>query len=208
MSNEISHRKRPKGSEEKRSAILDAAVTVFSRKGFANARIEDIARQAGIGKGTVYLYFPDKESLFKSLVASAVEPILEHADRFLSEEDTSPRETMTTVYDMIDTHILQSEKRHIIRLMITEMSYFPDIAAYYHTNIVSRGLDLLRKLLIRADARGELRSQHALKVPQMVFAPVVMSVIWNALFARFESIDTHAAFQFYLDSLFQSADGA
>src|SRR5437868_196682 len=68
--------KRAARSAERRQAIIDAALVEFSAKGFAAARLEDIAAQAGVGKGTIYLYFADKEQLFQELIRTSIVPIL------------------------------------------------------------------------------------------------------------------------------------
>lgn len=193
--------------EERRTAILDAALTVFAVKSFAAARMEDIAREAGIAKGTVYLYFSDKESLFKSLITEMAAPVLAHAETIMTHPEVSPRQVLEKTYDVIENSILATEKRHILRLVTSEMGNFPEIAEYYYTNIISPGLTLLKALLQKARDREELRSDLILDVPQALFAPVIMAVIWDRLFARFEPLNIRAAFDFYLDSVFKTAGG-
>ncbi len=193
--------------EARRKSIMDAALAVFTQKGFANARIEDIARHAGIGKGTVYLYFPDKESLFKSLISEALGPLLKTAHARLEDARLTPRETLGIFFDLVKTEILGTEKRDLVQLMAMEMRNFPEIAEFYHENIIRSGLALILRVLERAEARGELRSTEVLKVPQIIFAPALLSVIWNANFARYGDLDLDAAFDFYLDTLFKPAEG-
>nr|WP_272210165.1 TetR/AcrR family transcriptional regulator [Marinicella sp. W31]MDC2876028.1 TetR/AcrR family transcriptional regulator [Marinicella sp. W31] len=193
--------------EVRRNSILDAALAVFSEKGFANARIEDIARRAEIGKGTVYLYFPDKESLFKSLISDALGPLLMAASSTFEETDLSPRETLGIFFQLLKTEILATEKRDLVRLMVMEMRNFPDIAEFYHKNIIRSGLTLIVRVLEKAQKQGELRSVHVLKAPQVIFAPALLSVVWDANFARYGDLDLDAAFDFYLDTLFKPAEG-
>src|SRR5258708_16501064 len=73
--------------EARREAILKAALSVFAAHGFEAARLEDVAARAGVAKGTLYLYFRDKEALFEALVRSAVSPLLEHMDRIATAPD-------------------------------------------------------------------------------------------------------------------------
>ncbi|MBB4123533.1 TetR/AcrR family transcriptional regulator [Martelella radicis] len=200
-------KRRSLAPEARRKSIMDAALAVFTQKGFANARIEDIARHAGIGKGTVYLYFPDKESLFKSLISEALGPLLMTAHARLEEAQLTPRETLGIFFDLLKTEILGTEKRDLVQLMAMEMRNFPEIAEFYHENIIRSGLALILRVLERAEARGELRSTEVLKVPQVIFAPALLSVIWNANFARYGDLDLDAAFDFYLDTLFKPAEG-
>ncbi|AMM85255.1 TetR/AcrR family transcriptional regulator [Martelella sp. AD-3] len=200
-------KRRTLAPEARRKAILDAALAVFSEKGFANARIEDIARRAGIGKGTVYLYFPDKENLFKSLISDALGPLLAAAHATLDEPDLDPRETLAIFFEMVKTEVLGTEKRDLVLLMAMEMRNFPEIAEFYHENIIRSGLALILGVLERAERRGALRSSKVLKAPQVIFAPALLSVIWDANFARFGDLDLDAAFGFYLDTLFKPAEG-
>src|SRR5262245_22361734 len=68
-------------AEVKRDAILAAAVTLFGRYGFRRTSMEEIAREAGIAKGTVYLYFPTKEALFRALSQQTLDRALGDAGR-------------------------------------------------------------------------------------------------------------------------------
>src|ERR1043166_8441388 len=83
--------------EARPQEILDAALAVFAEKGFAAARMEEVARRAGVTKGTIYRYFPSKEELFKSLVRVAIGGTLEQVTAFASAYDGSPRELLVSV---------------------------------------------------------------------------------------------------------------
>ena len=151
----------------------------------------------------MYIFIsPTRQSLFKALISDNMEPILGQANHFLGETDLPPREMLQAFYHLIAEEIIMTERSDLLRLMITEMAMFPDIAEYYHDNLIKPGLNLITSVLKQAEARGELRSTHALSVPQMVFAPAIISVIWNMLFARYSNLDSKAAFDFILDTLF------
>ncbi len=197
---------RRTSQEERRRIILDAALATFAAKGFASARIEDIAKAAGVGKGTVYLYFPDKESLFKSLIGDNLEPLIAHGAGILEASPQSPRKALSTFYALIETEVLETNRAALLRLMITEMPNFPDVAAYYHANLIRPGMQLVQKLLTIAHDRGELRSAKVLQVPQMVVAPILISAIWGMLFSPFGAFDRRAAFEVSLDNLFISPE--
>tara|TARA_B100000378_G_scaffold270473_1_gene259738 strand:+ start:362 stop:991 length:630 start_codon:yes stop_codon:yes gene_type:complete len=197
---------RSKSQEERRRIILDAALSTFAAKGFASARIEDIAKAAGVGKGTVYLYFPDKESLFKSLIGDDLAPLIAHGAGILEATPQSPRTALSAFYALVESEVLDTQRADLLRLMITEMPNFPDIAAYYHANLIRPGMQLVQKLLTIAHDRGELRSEQALRVPQMVVAPILISAIWGMLFSPFGEFDRRAAFELSLDSLFISPE--
>ncbi|WP_180901100.1 TetR/AcrR family transcriptional regulator [Martelella soudanensis] len=193
--------------EERKRLILDAALIVFVEKGFASARIEDIARRAGVGKGTVYLHFPDKESLFRALVSADLGPVIEGARQLVFGSDMPSRALLDALYAKLEQDVLNTTKSDLLRLMITELSAFPSVTKQYYHDLVGPGLDLIRTILERAESRGELRSRAVLAVPQIVIAPAVMTVLWNILFSRFATFETRAAFDFYLDALFVSPEG-
>lgn len=193
--------------EERKRMILDAALAVFAQKGFISARIEDIAKAAGVGKGTVYLYFPDKESLFKSLIGENLAPLVARGAELLEASPQSPRATLSAFYALIEAEVLETRRADLVRLMITEMPNFPEVAAYYHANLIRPGMQLVHKLLTIAQDRGELRSAQALKAPQMVMAPIVMAAVWGMLFSRYGEFDRRAAFELSLNSLFTSPEG-
>ncbi|WP_174803830.1 TetR/AcrR family transcriptional regulator [Martelella limonii] len=193
--------------QERRRVILDAALSVFSERGFASARIEDIARRAGIGKGTVYLYFQDKESLFAGLVNTDLGPVITQARNLIALSDLPSRTLVASLFAIVEQDILNSPKRDLLRLMITELSAFPAVTEQYYRDLVEPGIALIRSILERAESRGELRSRTVLDVPQFVMAPVVMSVLWNILFSKFGPFKLDAAFAFFLESLFTTAEG-
>jgi len=200
------HRRR-RDPEERRAEILAAALALFSERGFAATRIEDVAARAGIAKGTVYLHFPDKEALFTSLASGMASPILERMEAMAAHDDMPGRLVITGLYALAQQEILGTERRHMLRLLMSEGHYFPTVAEFYHRNVLSVGLGLLRRVLERAARRGELRNPGLAAVPQIVFAPILMSVIWTSLFEPYEHLDTDLLFRTFLDTLFLPPEG-
>lgn len=199
--------RRRRDPEERRAEILAAALASFSERGFAATRIEDVAARAGIAKGTVYLHFPDKEALFTSLASGMASPILERMEAMAAHDDMPGRLVITGLYALAQQEILGTERRHMLRLLMSEGQYFPTVAEFYHRNVLSVGLGLLRRVLERAARRGELRNPGLAAVPQIVFAPILMSVIWTSLFEPYEHLDTDLLFRTFLDTLFLPPEG-
>lgn len=199
--------RRRRDPEERRAEILAAALASFSERGFAATRIEDVAARAGIAKGTVYLHFPDKEALFTSLASGMASPILERMEAMAAHDDMPCRLVITGLYVLAQQEILGTERRHMLRLLMSEGQYFPTVAEFYHRNVLSVGLGLLRRVLERAARRGELRNPGLAAVPQIVFAPILMSVIWTSLFEPYEHLDTDLLFRTFLDTLFLPPEG-
>lgn len=194
-------RARPMAREDRRRAILDAALAEFAAHGFTEAKLELVARRAGIAKGTLYLYFADKEALFRALVEAAITPVLLDADALVALFPGSTRDLLDRLMTLLADRILAGPAAALVRLMITEGPRFPELAAFYHRAVVSRGLALIRQLAQRGLDRGELTSDAAVRFPQLVVAPAILAVVWNGLFAAVEPLDPRALLAAHRDLL-------
>ncbi|MCW2285666.1 AcrR family transcriptional regulator [Rhodoblastus acidophilus] len=181
--------KREAASEARRQAILDAALEIFVSQGFAAARLDDIVSAAGVAKGTIYLFFRDKQDLFEQVVRGAVGPVF--ADMaVLAEKADAPFDAMlAALFDTFQREILATPKREIPRLIFAEGRRFPELAAFYHREVITPGLDLLRRLAQRAHERGELVSDALVRHPVLAFAPMLVSLIWTSTFDPFQKLD-------------------
>jgi AcrR family transcriptional regulator len=189
---------------ERREAILAAALDEFSVQGFAAARLDDVAKRAGIAKGTIYLYFRDKEALFQELVRSMLTPVVGSIEA-LRDADIPIRMLADRLVDLFVNEIFGTRRRDVIRLMIAEGRRFPKLAEFYHREVLSRIMAAMRALLGRAAARGEVPLALA-KFPQLVAAPGLVAVIWTGLFDKYEPLDVRAMMQAHVDLIFHSKD--
>jgi AcrR family transcriptional regulator len=205
----VAERKREKRDpQQRRAEILAAAFACFSERGFAATRMEDVAARAGIAKGTVYLHFPDKEALFTELVSGIATPILGQIDGLAANEAIPPRFAIAMFYTLFKREVLETERRHLLRLILAEGPMFPAVTEFYHREIISKGLGVLRILLARAAARGDLRNPAIAEVPQIVIAPALLSIVWTTLFEAYEHLDTQNLFDAFLETLFVPEGGA
>src|SRR5215831_6395037 len=195
---------RPARSErriERREAILAAALDEFSARGFAAARLDDVAARAGVAKGTIYLYFRDKESLFQELVRAMVGPLvgaIEHAPM----RDLPMRAVAEMIVDVFVHKIFSTRRKDVLRLIIAEGPRFPKLAEFYYREVVGRVLPLLRARLKLAVERGELADDALARFPQLLVAPALMAVIWSSLFERFELLNVAELMRAHIDLLF------
>jgi AcrR family transcriptional regulator len=189
-----------KAPASKRDAILAAALDEFSSQGFTAARLEDVARRAGIAKGTIYLYFRDKETLFQELVRSMLTPVVGSIEA-LREADLPMRVLAEQFTELFVTEIFSTRRREVIRLMIAEGRRFPKLADFYYREVVSRVLAAMRAVLERAAARGEVPPALA-EFPQLVAAPGLVAVVWTGLFDRHEPLDVRAMLKAHFEILF------
>lgn len=178
----------PEASDERRRIILTAALEVFSRHGFAAARLDDVAAQAGVAKGTLYLYFPNKQMLFEELIRSYVSPLF---DKLAQDTlpNVPPQVFIAQFFEMFRTQILGTERQRILQLLITEGARFPAIAEFYHREVISRGLKLIGGVLERAARDGMPAAAALMQFPQLLVAPLIVAVIWDALFGRIHPLD-------------------
>jgi len=203
----MAERKREKRDpQQRRAEILAAAFACFAERGFAATRMEDVAARAGIAKGTVYLHFPDKERLFTELVSGIATPILGEIDGLVRNEAVPARFAISMFYTLFRREVLETERRHLLRLILAEGPMFPAVTEFYHREIISRGLGVLRILMKRAADRGELRNPALAEMPQIVVSPALMTIIWTTLFERYEHLDTQKLFETFLDTLFMPAE--
>lgn len=193
-------RKRARNSAARRDAILAAALDEFTDRGFASTRIDDIARRAGVGKGTIYLYFRDKDALFQELVTTMLGSFVVQLEQ-LPVEDMPIRLVLTRLFDLFISEVCGTKRREVLRLVMAEGPRFPPLAEFYYHHVVERALAALRRLLERALARGELSDDRLIKFPQLVMAPAIAAIIWSSLFDRFAPLDMSGLLRAHLDTL-------
>src|SRR6516164_6039844 len=121
----------------RREAILAAALAEFSARGFAATRLDDVARRAGIAKGTIYLYFRDKESLFQELVRAMVSPIT-GAIKAAAMRELPVRVLIELILDTFVNEIYNTRRKDVLRLIITEGARFPELAEFYYHEVIAR----------------------------------------------------------------------
>jgi AcrR family transcriptional regulator len=185
---------------ERREAILAAALEEFSARGFADTRLDDVAGRAGVAKGTIYLYFRDKESLFEELVRAMVGPLVSRIEA-APLRNLPLRAVFEMIVNVFVDEIFGTRRQDIIRLILAEGPRFPKLAQLYYRQVISRVLPILRARLAQAVERGELRHDALARFPQLLVAPALLAILWSGLFQRFEPLDVRALMLAHLDLL-------
>jgi len=170
--------RRERRKEARPGELLDAALDLFVEKGFAATRSEEVAARAGVSKGTLFLYFPSKEELFKAVVReNMVGRFAEWQEEFASFEGSTAdmvRYCMRVWWERIGA----TRASGITKLMISEARNFPELAAFYQQEVIRPGTELVRRILQRGVARGEFRAD--LDVDYTVFsivAPMIFLIM-------------------------------
>src|SRR5271169_5793821 len=146
---------RKERSAARREAILSAALDEFSLRGFEAARLDDVAKRAGVAKGTIYLHFKDKESLFQELIRSKMTPVVGTLEAAFAT-DLPLRVIVEQVIEVFIREVYGTRRKQLMRLIISEGPRFPALAEFYYREVLARIFEALRDLLRRAYDRGEL----------------------------------------------------
>jgi AcrR family transcriptional regulator len=184
-----------------RAAIIDAALDEFAARGFAATRLDDVARRAGVAKGTIYVHFRDKETLFEELVRTALGPLLRGMEE-TPVADVPLRVFVEGLVDHFVKEILGTRRKHIVRLIVTEGARFPSLAQIYYREVIKRAMVVVRGAVERAIARGEIEGDTLQRFPQLFVAPGILALVWDMLFARFEPLDAGALMRAQVDLVF------
>ncbi|QDL98430.1 helix-turn-helix transcriptional regulator [Rhodopseudomonas palustris] len=186
---------------ERRAAIIEAALDEFTARGFAATRIDDVAKRAGVAKGTIYLHFTDKEAMFQELVRTALVPTMQRLTA-QPASGVSARQLLETFAETFVREVAQTRRGDILRLVMAEGTRFPSLAEFHYRTVVEPGIAGIRRILEIGVARGEIRAAALAQFPQLAVAPVVLSVIWQGLFGRFAPLDVQAMLRAHLDLIF------
>jgi AcrR family transcriptional regulator len=193
--------KRAAAAADRRQAIIDAALVEFSAKGFAASRLEDIAKRAKVGKGTIYLHFFDKEALFQELVRTSIVPLLGGLTPPAAGQ-MSARAIFEMFAATFEREVLHTQRADIIRLVIAEGARFPSLSEFYYREVVSRGMAGMRMLIQYGISRGEISNPALLQFPQVLVAPAMVAVLWQGLFGQHEPLDVKAMLNVHIDLIF------
>jgi AcrR family transcriptional regulator len=163
--------------EERPKQILEAALAVFAERGLAAARLDDIAKLAGLSKGTIYLYFPNKEELFREVVHTSVIAFIAKAEAFF-ETEKDPMQSLMAWMEGYWEWLRSPVFPAMHRMITSELRSFPDLTAFYSTEVIERAQRLLRGMLERGMDAGIFRRMDPLVAARMLSAVFVSHAIW------------------------------
>lgn len=181
---DLPQRPRRRRKDARPSELTAAALELFVERGFAATRLDDVAAQAGVSKGTLYLYFDSKEALFKAVIEEGIVPMLAAAEKTLADHAGSSAELLRALLFGWWQQIGSTRLAGVPKLIISESRNFPDVAQYYYDNVILRGRALLRAALKRGMDSGEFRLLDVESCIDVVFAPLLMLVVWRYSFCH------------------------
>ena len=183
--------------------LASAALELFVERGFAATRLEDVAKRAGVSKGTLYLYFDSKEDLFKAVVREGiVSRIVEFEDRMRAYQGSSA-DLMRLLVKTWWQKIGSTKLAGISKLMMSEAGNFQELASFYHAEVIVRGLALFTAAIQRGIDSGEFRPVELAHTPHICAAPVLMLMLWRNSFdlCGIEKMDPDAYLVTHTDML-------
>jgi AcrR family transcriptional regulator len=171
---------RRRDPEARPHQILDAAFHEFGNRGLAGARLDDIAKRAGVAKGTIYLYFPNKEALFREMVRTTIGQAI--ADAEARSADARPDDTAEALLRQLGagwwTFLRQERVMVLHHLVNAELRQFPDLMAFYAEEVIARGRRLVSGIIARGVQRGEFRAVEPLVAARMYSALWLSHATW------------------------------
>lgn len=154
--------------------LLAAALDLFVERGYAATRLDDVASRAGVSKGTLYLYFTNKEELFKAVVRENIIPIVDEAEDIVEGHAGSSAELFREIIMGWWERMGNTKLSGITKLMLAESNNFPEVAQFYHTEFISRANAMIVRMIERGISRGEFRSVDVKHTMNVVCAPMLM----------------------------------
>jgi len=171
--------RRARRKDARPGELLAAALNLFVEKGFAATRVEEIAQLAGVSKGTVFLYYPSKEELFKAVVRENLSLHFSEWNEELTHFTGATTEMLRYCLFSWWERIGSTKASGIAKLVMSEAQNFPELADFYQHEVIQPGNALIERILQRGIARGEFRPMDLTYGVYLVLAPMLFLVMWK-----------------------------
>ncbi len=191
---------RRRRKAERPGEILEAAFTEFARNGYAATTLDAIAERAGVTKGTIYVYFENKEHLFISMVRELTKATLDTMQDLVAHHAGSTADLLREAFRYIYARIVEdTRRREIARMLIAEAPRFPELADRYRDEVHGPCVALLDQVIARGIARGEIRPSAITACPQVIIAPIAQVDLWIMMYDDRQPIDLKAYFDAHVE---------
>lgn len=163
--------------------LAAAALDLFVERGFAATRLDDVAKRAGVSKGTLYLYFDSKEELFKTVIREGYLAPLAEAEQLLTAFNGTAEELIREILNRWWKQVGSTKEAGMTKLVIAEAGNFPELARFYHDEVIHRAHALFAHAIERGIRSGEFRDVPIPYAQRIACAPMVMLMLWRHSFA-------------------------
>lgn len=171
--------------------LLAAALDLFVEKGFAATRADEVAKRAGVSKGTLFLYFSSKEELFKAVVRENISSRFGEWSVELDNYSGTSADLLRYCMAAWWAKVGSTNASGISKLMMSESGNFPELAAFYHAEVIEPGNKLIARILQRGVDRGEFRPLDIQYGVYAVLAPLLYLSMWKHSLAGRATADAH-----------------
>lgn len=191
--------KRAMQKELRRNEIIEAGLQEFTAQGFSSTRLEDVAERAGIGKGTIYLYFDSKESLFEEVIRQNLFPGRDEAEN-QAEVFTGSAEELLILHTERMYALSANEKiAPLLAMVIGEGSRFPQLSEFFFNEMVGRNRELMSRIIKRGIERGEFKKTGIEDYTQILISPILISALWKLQFDAHAPLDMEVFAKIHID---------
>lgn len=159
--------------------LLDAALDLFVERGYAATRLDDVARRAGVSKGTLYLYYENKEDLFKAVVRTSIVPVIGEAEESVAEFEGHSADLLRHLVHSWWRRVGATKASGIVKLVMAEADNFPELACFYQDEVINRSRKTMSSMLERGIACGDFRPFDVTLMTQVLMAPLLMLITWK-----------------------------
>ncbi len=203
--NETENSRWRRRKESRPGEIIEAALELFVANGFSATRLDEVAKLAGVSKGTVYLYFDSKEDLFRAVVQQIIIPEIEKAEQKAAQFQGSQRDLLMMLMMTWWNIIGKTRLAGIPKLMISEAANFPELAEFYLEKVVSRARNIIKKGIAVGIQTGEFKPSDPVITTRLLMAPMLFAVIWEKSLAPYdqEKYDLDDYLELHLSTFFE-----
>jgi AcrR family transcriptional regulator len=170
--------------------ILEAGFEEFAQRGYEATRLEDVGERVSLTRGAIYLYFQDKEELFKAVVRSVIQPVLQQVRNVTQSFDGPTEEVLRLLLMTFYREIARDRRRsRLLRVLVADGPNFPELTEFYYNEVIQHGIGCFEATIKRGIDRGEFRPCAVKHYPQVVMGPALAAVIWSLLFGKTHPLD-------------------
>jgi len=181
---------RQRRRQQRLTEILEAGFEEFAQRGYAATRLEDVGERVSLTRGAIYLYFKDKEELFKAVVRSVIQPVLRQVRNLAQSFDGSTEELLRLLLMTFYREFARDRRRsRLLRMLVAEGPNFPELTEFYYSEVIEHGIGCFKAAIKRGIDRGEFRPSLVKDYPQVVMGPALAAVVWSLLFGKTHSLD-------------------
>jgi AcrR family transcriptional regulator len=188
--------------QQRLAEILEAGFEEFAQRGYAATRLEDVGKRVNLTRGGIYLYFKDKEELFRAVVRNVIRPVLQQFSAVMHSFEGPTEELLRLLVMTFYRQIARDRRRsRLLRVLVAEGPNFPELTQFYYTEVIQHGIGCFKAAIKRGIDRDEFRRCPVKDYPQVVMGPALAAVIWNLLFGKTHPLDLDKYFRAHFDLL-------